>query len=104
MFELLNEIGAQINRRSWHCIMMISMKHHDVNEHWVTTPPLLRHVGAHGVRPQTKFYQQLIGRTAVRPYTRNLGQPVEREKGTVPFSFPFSFMNPSEARGLSPVR
>ena len=27
------------------------------------------------VRPQTIFYQPLIGRTAVRPYTRNLGQP-----------------------------
>jgi hypothetical protein len=36
MFELLNEIGAQINRRSWHDIMMISVRHHDVNEHWVT--------------------------------------------------------------------
>ncbi len=27
------------------------------------------------MRPQTPLYQQLIGRTAVRPYTRNLGQP-----------------------------
>ncbi len=79
MFELLNEIGAQINRRSWHYIMMLSMKHHDVNKHWVTTPPLLRHVVATAVRPQTKFYQQLIGRMAVRPYTRKLGQPVERK-------------------------
>ncbi len=26
------------------------------------------------MRSQTLFYQRLIGRTAVRPYTRNLGQ------------------------------
>jgi len=26
------------------------------------------------VRPQTPLYQRLIGFTAVRPYTRNLGQ------------------------------
>ena len=28
------------------------------------------------MHPQTFFYQRLIGRTAVRPYTRNLGQPI----------------------------
>ncbi len=64
MFELFNEIGAQINRRSWYYIMMLSMRHHDVNKHWVIRMTLIAdlRVGDKRVTASSEHQLKLLDR------------------------------------------
>ena len=65
------------------------MKHHDVNEHWVTTPPLLRHVGAHGCAPTNQVLSTAYRAHGRAPLHKKPGSAggaqAKMKKGLVPF-------------------